>query len=473
MESAARPFAVTNRRVFAIAAPMTVANLTTPLLGIVGTAVIGQLGDARLLGAVAISAVVFDCLFWLFAFLRMGTVALTAQALGAGDGVEQRAVLLRALLLAAAIAGLILALQWPLARFAYAFMGASPEVTAAAKLYFFVRVWSAPFALANYVLLGWLIGLARTGLALGLQILVNAVSIAAIMPLVLVYHWGVTGAALGAVIAEATGTAAGLLIAFLVNRGSLRPPRGAVLDRVKLVRLFAVNRDIMIRTAALITAFALFTARSARSGDTLLAANAVLYNFVLIGAYFLDGFATAAEQLCGRAVGARDATAFASAVRLVIGWGFALALALAAVFGLAGSWLIALMTSSLEVRAAANAFLPYVVAAPIAGVLAYIFDGVFIGATWTRDMRNLMVASLALYLAALFGLRGFGNGGLWIAILTFLAVRGLLQGWRYPPLRRATFPAALSPAVATADGPAARAVAEHSTSSAGNRRRVP
>jgi MATE family multidrug resistance protein len=478
----AHRFSVTHARVFAIAAPMTLANLTPPLLGVVGTAAIGQLGDARLLGAVAISAVVFDCLFWLFGFLRMGTVALTAQALGAGDGIEQRAVLMRALLLAALIGGGIIALQWPLAIAAYAFMGASPAVTAAAKLYFFVRVWSAPFALANYAILGWLVGLARTGSALLLQVLVNTVSIVAISLLVLVLHWGVVGAALGTVIAEATGTVAGLAIALLASRGSLRPPRGAVLDRGKLVRMLTVNRDIMIRTAALITAFALFTAESARSGDTLLAANAVLYNFVLIGAYLLDGFAVAAEQLCGRAIGARDPHAFARAVRLVVAWGLSLALLIAGALAAAGPRLVALMSSSLEVRAAAIAFLPYVVLAPPAGVLAYVFDGIFIGATWTRDMRNLMVASLALYLAALWGLRGLGNAGLWVAILTFLAVRGLLQGLRYPALRRATFAgfafvSAADGAGACAPGadaaPGRTAACARNRDSAGSRRPVP
>jgi MATE family multidrug resistance protein len=436
---ASRPFHVGHGRVLAIAVPMTLANLTTPLLGVVGTAIIGQLGQAHLLGAVAISAVVFDGIFWLFGFLRMGTVALTAQALGAGDGIEQRAVLLRALLMAAALGVAIILLQWPLAQMAYAVMGASDIVTEAAKDYFYIRVWSAPFTLGNYAVLGWLIGQARTDLALGLQIVINLVNMAVTAVLVLVLQQGVAGAALGSLIAEGVGLAGGLLIAAWLMRGTLRLPRAVVLDRAKLVRMIVVNRDIMIRTAALITAFTFFTAQSARAGDTMLAANAVLHNLVLVSAYFLDGFATAAEQLCGRSVGARDPHAFRRAVRLSIGWGFVLALVVAVVFLTTGTWLIGLITASPEVQATAERFLIFAALAPVAGVFAYAYDGIFIGATWTRDMRNLMLISLALYFLAWWALTPLGNTGLWLSILVFLAARGGLQALRYPALVRATF----------------------------------
>jgi multidrug resistance protein, MATE family len=448
-EPASRSFHVTHGRVLAIAGPMTLANLTTPLLGVVGTAIIGQLGQAHLLGAVAISAVVFDGIFWLFGFLRMGTVALTAQAMGAGDGVEQRAVLFRALLMAAALGVAILTLQWPLAEAAYAVMGASESVTEAAKVYFYVRVWGAPFTLGNYAVLGWLIGQARTGLALGLQIVINLVNMAATALFVLVLQQGVAGAALGTLIAEGVGLACGLLIAAWLMRGAIRLPQAIVLDRAKLVRMIVVNRDIMIRTAALITAFTFFTAQGARAGDTILAANAVLHNLMLVSAYFLDGFATAAEQLCGRSVGARDPRAFARAVRLSIGWGFVLAALVALLFLLTGPWLIALMTASPEVQATAERYLIFAVIAPIAGVFAYAYDGIFIGATWTRDMRNLMLVSLALYFVAWWALEPLGNTGLWLAILVFLSARGALQAMRYPALARTTFAPPAAPAAAT------------------------
>jgi|RhiMetdeSRZDD1v2_1073273.scaffolds.fasta_scaffold09921_10 MATE family multidrug resistance protein len=435
----ARSFAVTHARVLAIAGPMTLAHLTTPLLGVVGTAVIGQLGQTHLLGAVAVSAVVFDCMFWLFAFLRMGTVALTAQALGAGDAIEQRAVLARALVMGGCIGAGLLLLQRPIAWIAYEAVGASAAVTEAAKVYFFVRIWSAPLTLANYAVLGWLIGLARTDLALVLQVAINLVNLAATALFVLVLEKGVAGAAAGTVVAEAAGLAAGLLLAWQLVRGAPRLAAAVALDGGKLVRMLAVNRDIMIRTAALIVAFTFFMAQGARAGDTILAANAVLYNLVLIGAFFLDGFATAAEQLCGRAVGARDPAAFRRAVALSIGWGFGFALAVAATFLGGGPHLIAVMTASPDVRTAAEQFLIFAVMAPLAGVLAYVFDGIYVGATWTRDMRNLMLASLALYFAAWWTLQPFGNAGLWGAILVFLGGRGLLQGLRYAGLLRTTF----------------------------------
>jgi MATE family multidrug resistance protein len=434
-------FTVTHARVFAIAGPAMVANLTTPLLGIVGTAVIGSLGQAHLLGAVAMSALVFDLIFWVFGFLRMGTVALTAQALGTGDAVEQRAVLVRALIVAAVIGACLIVLQAPLAAIIYDLMGGSAAVTDAAKTYFFVRIWSAPFALGNYVVLGWLIGLARAGRALALQIAINLLNMAVTATLVLGFDLSVAGAALGAVVAEGAGFAAGIaLVRHLA--GSLMPSAGTVFDRDRLIRLFAINRDIMIRTAALIAAFFFFTAQGARAGDTLLAANAVLHNFTLIGSFFLDGFATAAEQLCGRAVGARDRFAFGRAVRLIIGWGFGFGLATTALFLIAGTLLIDLMTASPEVQAAARQFLVFAALAPAAGVLAYAYDGIYIGATWARDMRNLMVAALALYFVTWWALQPYGNSGLWLALLAFLLARGLLQAARYPALLKSTFPAA-------------------------------
>lgn len=435
----AEPLAVTHRRVLAIALPMTLANMTTPLLGVVGTAVIGQLGEAHLLGAVAIAGVVFDSIFWLFGFLRMGTVALTAQALGARDRDEEQAVLARALLIAGALGFALIALQAPLAFAAYALMGASPEVTRAAETYFYIRIWSAPFTLGNYVILGWLVGLARAGTALGLQIAVNLINGVVTALLVLWLGFGVAGAALGTLVAEAAGLAAGLAIARALMSGRLTVAAAVVLDRAKLVRMLAVNRDIMIRTAALIFAFGFFAAQGARAGDTVLAANAVLNNLVLVGAYFLDGFASAAEQLCGRSVGARDRGAFLRATRLVIAWGLGFGLATTLAFMLAGPWLIALMTASPEVRGAAGEFLVYAALAPAIGVFAYAYDGIYIGATWTRDMRNLMVAALALYLAAWWLLAPLGNAGLWSAVLVFLAARGILQFARYPALVRASF----------------------------------
>jgi multidrug resistance protein, MATE family len=417
-----------------------VANLTTPLIGIVSTIAIGRLGDATLLGGVAIASVIFDCLFWLFAFLRMSTVAFTAQALGAGETLELRALLLRGFAVAGLIGACLIVLQIPLATVLLAAMGGSEGVTRAAKIYFSIRIWSAPLALANYVVLGWLIGQARARLALGVQIAINITNMAATMLLVLVLHAGIAGAAIAAVVAEAAGLLLGVLIARRLTRGQPGVPRAALFDRAKLLRMLAVNRDIMIRTASLISVFLFFTAQGARAGDVTLAANAVLNNFLLISAFFLDGLANAAEQLCGRAYGARDRIAFSSAVRLVIRWGAGFALAVAAVFALFGPGLIDVMTASADVRQHARDYLGFVVLAPLLGVFAFGYDGIYIGATWARDMRNLMVLSLLVFLAAWLVLRPFGNAGLWGALLVHYAARGGLQALRYPAMLRASFP---------------------------------
>jgi MATE family, multidrug efflux pump len=430
---------VTTAQVFAIAGPAMVANLTTPLIGIVSTTAIGRLGDATLLGGVAMASVLFDCLFWLFGFLRMSTVAFTAQSLGAGDTSELRAILLRGLIIAALVGAALIVLQVPLTTILLSAMGGSEGVTRAAKTYFVIRIWSSPLALGNYVMLGWLIGQARARLALGTQITINLINIAATVLLVLVFDFGIAGAAIAALIAEAVGLMLGLLIARHLSKGQFAASRALLFDRTKLVRMLAVNRDIMIRTAALIAAFLFFNAQGARAGDTTLAANAVLNNFLMISGFFLDGLANAAEQLCGRAYGARDKGAFAGAVKLVVMWGFGFALAVAACFLMFGPALIEMMTASVDVRRIARDYLPFVIFAPLLGVFAFAFDGIYIGATWARDMRNLMVASLAIFLTAWFALRSFGNAGLWGALLVHYAARGGLEALRYPALLRKSF----------------------------------
>ncbi|MGN6307938.1 MAG: MATE family efflux transporter [Xanthobacteraceae bacterium] len=436
-DQATRP--VDSRRVFVIAGPAMLANLTTPLLGVVSTGAIGQLGDAALLGGVALASVAFDCVFWLFGFLRMATVAFTAQALGADDRTEIRAVLIRALLLAAFIGALLIVLRGPLASMIFSAMGGSEAVTAAATSYFHIRLWSAAFMLGNYVILGWLVGQARTGIALGIQVGINLLNMVLTVVFVLMLNWGIAGAAIATVIAETTGFLSGLVVA----RGLLGPnyhvPRALLFDRARWLRMLAVNRDIMIRTAALIGAFLFFTAQGARAGDGVLAANAVLYNFLMIGSFFLDGLANAAEQLCGQTFGARNRAQFARAVRLVLAWSVGFGVAVSLILIAAGDHLIDIITTSPDVRLAAREFLLLAALAPACGVLAYCFDGVFIGASWARDMRNLMVMAFVIYIAVWYALTPWGNAGLWTAFLAFLLARGLLQAMRYPALVRVTF----------------------------------
>jgi MATE family, multidrug efflux pump len=439
MHSPVTPSRVTTAQVFAIAGPAMVANLTTPLIGIVSTTAIGRLGDAAMLGGVAMASVLFDCMFWLFGFLRMSTVAFTAQSLGAGETQELRAILVRGLIVASLVGAALIALQIPLAAVLLGAMGGSESVTRAAKTYFTIRIWSAPLALANYVVLGWLIGQARAKLALTTQVAINVTNMVATVLLVLVLDLGIAGAAIAAVIAEAAGLLLGISVAQHLSRGQSALSRATLFDRIKLMRMLSVNRDILIRTAALIAAFLFFVAQGARAGDVTLAANAVLNNFLMISGFFLDGLANAAEQLCGRAYGARNKDAFAGAVKLVVMWGFGFALAVAACFLLFGPLLIDIMTASMDVRRIARDYLLFVVFAPLLGVFAFAYDGVYIGATWARDMRNLMLLSLLIFLGAWFALRSFGNAGLWGAFLVHYAARGGLQALRYPTLLKKSF----------------------------------
>jgi MATE family multidrug resistance protein len=429
------------------------ANLTTPFLGIVATAAVGRLGEPSLLGGVAIAAVIFDCLFWLFGFLRISTVAFTAQAVGAHNATEVRATLARAIFLAGAIGLSLIALHVPLGSGILALMGGSEAVTDAARTYFTIRIWSAPLVLANYVVLGWLIGQARTTIALALQVFINVTNMAATAWLVLEMNTGIAGAAIAAVFAEFVGFIAGAIVAWRGLGGQIGVSTRLLFDRDKLLHLFAVNRDIMIRTAALIAAFLFFTAQGARAGDDTLAANAVLNNFIMIGSFFLDGFATAAEQLCGRSIGARDRIGFVRAMRLVLIWGFAFGVGITLILAAAGAPLIDFITTSPQVRIAAREFMWLAALAPVCGVMAYAFDGIYIGATWAAAMRNLMIASFVIYLAVWWLLQPFGNHGLWLALLAFLMARGLLQALRYPALTRATFGDAPTPTLRPASPP--------------------
>ncbi|WP_439573182.1 MATE family efflux transporter [Phreatobacter sp.] len=430
---------VSHARVLAIAVPMIFAHVTTPLLGIVSTAAIGRLGDPVALAAVALGAVIIDVIFWAFAFLRMGTIGLTAQALGRADETERRAVIARALLLAFVCGAGLIILQKPLLWAFFTAMAASPAVTETADTYVSVRLLSAPAVFANFAILGWLIGQARTMTGLVLQIVINVANMALTVLFVTMFGWGVAGAATANVLAEYGGLVAGLAVVLVALRGRFGVSWQTVLDRAMIVRTFAINRDIMIRTAALVGSFAFFTRQGAVGGDTVLAANAILMNLVGVVAFFLDGFATSAEQLGGQAVGARDEKAFRRAVLLSGFWAIAFGTLASLVFFAFGDLAIGLITTAEAVRAEALRYLPYAALTPFTGVMAFLFDGVFIGATWTVAMRNCMLAAMATFIAAWWLLSGYGNDGLWIAFLILQAVRGVYQAAVLPGLMRATF----------------------------------
>ena len=428
-----------HRDVLAIALPMIFSNVTTPLIGAVDTAVIGQLGSAPLIGAVAVGATIFTFFYWAFGFLRMGTTGLTAQASGAARPREVLATLYRALIVAGAAGLAIVVLQGAIAAAAFTLMGASAEVGTAARTYFDIRIWSAPAALANYALVGWFIGLGRAGMAFRLQLLLNLTNIGLDALFVLGFGWGIAGVAAGTLIAETSAALVGIAVAMRAAEGvKLRAWR--VFNAGKLKRMISVNGDIMIRTLSLLFAFSFFTAQGARSGDLILAANAVLMHFLSVSAYFLDGVAYATEALTGKAVGARDPKRFSDAVRLSSVWAAALSLATGAAFWLAGGVIIDVMTVNAAVREVARDYLFWAALAPLVGVACFQLDGIFIGATRTRDMRNMMLISLAVYLGAWALLTpAFGNHGLWAALMVLFVVRALTLAWRFPALERAAF----------------------------------
>ncbi len=421
----AKPFAVTNRSVLAIAVPMTLAYLTTPLLGLVDTAVVGQFGDAALLGGLAAGALVFDVVFNTFNFLRSGTTGLVAQAFGAGDELEEQAVFWRAVLIAV-VAGAVLAALAPLVAIAgQTFIGAEPRVSDAMSVYIRIRLLGAPFSLINYAILGYVLGRGEGGLGLMLQAVLNGINIVLCILLGLKLGWGVAGVAWATVTGEFVAMLLGLAIVVRRFRAAPRLPRHRLLDMAAFLRMLSLNRDIMIRSFSLLAAFALFTRQGAQLGTLMLAANAVLMNFLLVGGYFLDGFANAAEQLAGRAIGARAEAAFRRAVKLTLFWGLGLAGAATLVLWLGGTGLVALITTSQDVRDVADVYLLWAALTPLSGVLAFQMDGVFIGATWSRDMRNMMLVSFLIFCAALLTLApSFGNYGLWAALHIFLLVRG-------------------------------------------------
>lgn len=427
---------VTHRTVFAIAVPMTLAHVTTPLLGLVDLAVISRTGDAAATGAVTLGAALFSFLFWPFGFLRMGTAGLTAQALGARDQGEQRAVLLRALTIALGI-GVALVLSAPLLRIAGLWTtGGSDAVQAATATYFDARIVGAPATLTNYALLGWLVGMGRAGQALALQILLNGANMTLSALLTLHFGWGIAGVAWGTTFAEVIAAAAGLALVMPVLRGA----GGRVFDRARMLATFAVNRDIMIRSLFLMAAFLFFARAGAGQGDLTLAANGLLTTIAMTTVYVLDGFATAAEQIAGKALGARDRSAFGRAVRLTLVWSLGFGAGASALLSLGGPAAIDALAPTAEVATLARVYLPYAAAIPICGALAFHLDGVFIGATWTGAMRDMMAAAFAVYLAT-YTLTAplIGNHGLWIAFLAFMLARGATLALVYRRQERRSF----------------------------------
>jgi len=431
----AGPFEVTHRLVLSIAIPMTLGFLTTPLIGLTDTAVAGRLGSADALAGMAVGAVIFDLLLGSFNFLRASTTGLVAQAFGRGDRREEQAVYWRSLVIALC-SGLVLALLSPFLLAAGLFlMAPSPGVADVTATYFMIRILSAPLSLANYALLGFVLGRGQGMTGLFLQAVINGVNIVLSIVLGLGLGWGVAGIAWAAFTGETVGMLTGLLLVVSRFDRKERPSRAELFARERMRALFSLNRDIMIRTFVLVGAFAVMTRIGSSMGPLVLAANAVLMNIFLVAGYYLDGIANAAEQLVGRAFGANFRPAFDRAVRLTMIWSFGLGVVTTLLFLLFGANVIGFLTTTEAVRAEAVKYLPWAALTTITGALAFQMDGVFIGATWSSTMRNMMLAAFAGYLLALGLFVPFlGNHGLWLALNLFLAFRGIFLALRLPAL---------------------------------------
>ncbi len=430
--------AITHRRVLKIAIPIVLANITVPILGAVDTGVVGQMGQAAPIGAVGVGAVILSALYWVFGFLRMGTTGLTSQAHGAGCRGEVAAMLTRALMVAGVAGAAVIALQVPLFWAAFQLAPASAEVESLAQDYLSIRVWSAPAIIALYGVTGWLIALERTRAVLAVQVAMNGLNIALDVWFVLGLGWGVEGVAFATFIAEWSG----LALALWLCREAFAVPAWRdwvrVFDRPALKRMAQVNSDILLRSLMLQGIFVSFLFLGAGFGDVTLAANQVLLQFLQITAYALDGFAFAAEALVGQAVGRSQVARLRRAALLSSGWGLISVIGLALAFGLLGPAIIDLMAKNQPVQETARLYLPWMVVAPVFGLASYMLDGIFIGATRTRDMRNMMALSLAAYVAAVaLLLPALGNHGLWAALLVSFTARAVTLGLRYPALERA------------------------------------
>ncbi len=428
---------LTNARVLAIALPIVLSNATVPLLGIVDTGVVGQMGAAAPIGAVGIGAIILTAVYWIFGFLRMGTTGLTAQAIGAGDAREVSALLSRVLLIGLGAGALMIAGQVAIMAGGFWLSPASAEVEGLARQYVSIRVWSAPAAIALYGITGWLIAQERTRAVLVVQLWMNGLNIALDLWFVLGLGWGVPGVAIATVCAEWSGLALGLWFCRAAFQTPAWRDRLAIFDPARLKRMIAVNGDIMIRSVLLQAIFVSFLLWSGGLGDVPLAANQILMQFLQFTAYAMDGFAFAAEALVGQAVGARAAPAFRRSVILSSIWGAGICVAMALAFLLFGQAIIGILAKSDLVQAEAARYLGWMVLAPLVGCAAWMLDGIFIGATRTRDMRNMMIVSAAVYFAATpLLIIGFGNHGLWIGMLLSFVVRGATLASRYPALER-------------------------------------
>lgn len=420
----------TDRQILHIALPSIVSNITVPLLGLIDVSIVGHLGAASYIGAIAVGGMLFNMIYWLFGFLRMGTGGLTAQAYGRHDLEEVTRILLRSLSISLLLALALLLLQYPIRNIAFMCMDTSEEVRQLATLYFHICIWGAPATLGLYGFTGWYIGMQNSRFPMFIAITQNIVNIAASLFFVFVLKMKVEGVALGTLVAQY----AGLGMACLLWLAYYRPLRKyllqkALFDRTEMKRFFQVNRDIFIRTLCLIAVTVFFTSTGAAYGDVVLAVNALLMQLFTLFSYFMDGFAYAGEALTGKYIGAKDNQSLRLTIRYLFKWGIALSLLFTLLYGAGGKSFLGLLTNDTSVISASEEYIYWVLAIPLAGFSAFLLDGICIGATATHLMlRSMLVASASFFLLY-YGLHDtLGNHALWMAFIVYLALRGIVLG---------------------------------------------
>lgn len=418
-----------NKRILGLAVPSIISNITVPLLGLVDVSIVGHLGSATYIGAIAVGGMLFSMIYWIFGFLRMGTSGLTAQAYGRRDLAEVILLFVRSLGIAFGLALLLIMLQYPILKVAFTLIDATPAIKELASLYFRICIWGAPAVLGLYSFAGWFVGMQNSRFPMYIAITQNVVNIAASLFFVFVWNRGVAGVAMGTLVAQY----AGLLMASLLWYGYYRRlwqklDWKMLTDYEAMRSFFILNRDIFFRTLCLVAVTTYFTSRGAEQGDIILAVNTLMMQLFTLYSYIMDGFAYAGEALTGRYVGAHNQADLRRMIRTLFAWGVGLALAFTLLYGIGGSSFLGLLTNEQEVLNASSDYFYWVLAIPLAGMAAFLWDGIYIGATASRQMLySMLVASVSFFILQRIFQQQMGNHALWMAFIAYLFLRGLVQ----------------------------------------------
>lgn len=419
-----------DKKIIGLALPSVVSNITVPLLGLVDLAIVGHLGHTEQIGAIAVGGSVFSMVYWIFAFLRMGTTGMTSQAHGAKDYRECTTVLMRALLTGLTISLLLCLLQSPILSITTLLMQPSEAVQPYFSTYYSICIWGAPAMLASYALTGWFIGMQNTRIPMIVAIVQNTLNILLSLLFVLYLDWGLKGVAAGTVLGLYGGILVSAVLALrLWRRKHLTlPSLSHVIDRRAMLRFLSVNTDIFLRTICLVCVMTFFTYAGSQQSDDILSANALLMQLFILFSYFMDGLANAAEALSGEYVGAEDTRKLNRTIRRIFLWSTGLAIIFTSIYLAGGKWFLGLLTDQPAVISTANVYMPWVCAIPLLSLMAFVWDGVFIGLTWSRGMLISMFIACITFFALYFStIEALGNHGLWLAFLAYLFMRGLAQ----------------------------------------------